>query len=159
MKLAGKFLWFELFKHFIDTFVFSANIAAIAKPSVCSQTMDVFNKAGAYEKNLCYIRTKATYFQAQAFCQKSGMKLYQVQSSATAATKLQDYAKSVLNGNRNAFVFVEGINGTECLAYDGYGRKRYLLCSTPTFFVCQFYITGKFLRYMQSLKLNRVLKT
>jgi hypothetical protein len=91
---------------------------------------------------VCYVKTKATYSKARAFCLKFGMQLYQASSSSAASAAISKLSKTALGGSRKASVYVDGMINNKCLTYNGLGQSKYDWCSTSYNFFCEFIDQG-----------------
>jgi hypothetical protein len=129
----------------------AANLALITKPTVCSQTATVFDK-GLYEKSLCYVKRKATYNIAKAFCLKYGMQLYQENSSLNASSAIFNFVKKAFGGSSKAVVFIEGSDGVRCQTFSGTGKRNYDWCTLSYTFICEFNSVGPPLTPKESLE-------
>lgn len=119
----------------------SATLAPIKKPSACARVTDVFNFNG-YEKTLCYVKRKSSYFNSQTTCKKLGGKLYKVESSAASSKAIRLFVKAALGGSSRAAVFVDGFKNKKCMTYSGNGKTNYVSCQTTYNFICEYNNTG-----------------
>jgi hypothetical protein len=97
-----------------------------------------------YEKTLCYIKIKSTYYQAQKLCAKLGMQLYEIESSPKALAEAVEMGDTTLGLSAEAVVFVAGRRGNKCHTLNGKGISKYDWCSTTYNFVCEFRDKSKF---------------
>jgi hypothetical protein len=113
------------------------NLDPILKPSACSQTSPVFNN-GNYEKTLCYVKQKFSYYKARDFCKKLRMQLYRIESSPAASQEIFHFVKSAFGGNKKVFVFIYGMKGKKCLTYSLTGKTYFDWCARSRHFFCEF---------------------
>jgi hypothetical protein len=118
---------------------------SIPKPSVCSQAAYVF-KNGTYEKSLCYVKSRMTYYKAQKFCNDKRMQLYRLDSPKAAKTVYQTATK-IFGGSSKAVAFVEGREGNRCATVRGNGKNNTDWCQTTYTFFCEFIDEGKIHSY------------
>lgn len=111
--------------------------------SACSRTVEVVNN-GIYEKTLCFVKYTLTSYYANKFCLSKGMLFYDRDSSPAAATTISQFVKNLVNGNKNAVVFVKGRKGKNCLVVAGNGKTRMIPCNLARTFACEYLKKGIF---------------
>jgi hypothetical protein len=114
-------------------------------PSFCFDFYDVYDNDGNYEKTLCYVQQKATYYKARAFCLKHKMRLYMTKSSVASSATITEFGLQVLGGSKKAVVYayVDGVKGKKCSTVNGAGKTNYDWCSTSYHFVCEYNDEGE----------------
>jgi hypothetical protein len=125
-------------------YLFTANLNPIPTPVVCAESAPVLS-SGVYEKSLCYVKLKSTYYNARDFCLKNKMQLYQVKSSAESRWTIFNLAKQIFGGSSKAAMIVDGTQENKCLTYRGDGTLNYDWCTTTYHFVCEFNDQGELL--------------
>jgi hypothetical protein len=128
----------------MNTFLYFLDFTAlkpIPKPAVCFQTAYVFQN-GTYEKSLCYVKARMTYYRAQTFCNDQQMQLYRLDSPNAIKTVYQTAIKS-FGGSSKAVAFVEGRQGDRCATVYGDAKNNTDWCQTTYTFFCEFVDEGK----------------
>ena len=111
---------------------------------VCDTIAHVVTRTG-YEKTLCYIPMKLTFFLATNYCTDKKMLLYVPKSSPTSYSVVSNFAKNLLKGSESGKFFVNGRDGNKCLTINGQGYSTYEMCSLSYHFVCEYILMCKFM--------------
>jgi hypothetical protein len=105
-------------------------------PTMCTNHLRL--EAGtASERVMCYLRNDISPYNANLFCEKRGMTLYDAERSPAAKSDLIKQVRTWI-GFAKASIAIKGRKGQRCSVIDGIGRLSNIPCKFLNHFICEY---------------------
>jgi hypothetical protein len=125
----------SLLKHFFN-FAFLSAHAIDSNPKICFKEADIATD-NVYERTLCYVKLDMSPFNAERYCAKNGMSLYNANRSPAAKNELVERVKLWFGWPKASFT-IKGRVGQRCSIINGVGKISTTPCNFANHFFCEY---------------------